>query len=1394
MRIARTSPSRSSRTARPWGRSRSRAPAAMGLDGEGSTSRFRPARRSGSSSSRSPRRTGGAPSACRRGRRDERQVAGAHARIRHRSDHGADAGAGRIRPRRGLLPHCRAELRELAAAAAPGAAPGHRADRAVLVVQFRASRPHQVALRRLAPRLHHLAGRAPRRARVAPARVRFRRPAQLLALPVGAVPIPRRRRAGPAPLLVRGADVLPRPPRLLRHPHLRDVGGSRPGLAARHRAAAGWDLRPRARGQAQRMVPPTGAAGARAAAPSRAEERGAAQAALAAAFSAGALRRLAPPLARSAAASPRLDRVPHPARSLRLVVLRPGPARSALPRFLPPGARRAGPSAAHRRDARRRRRLAAGRIRAPPLGRAAPPGAGPRRRRAPPVPASHHADLWRDQALARVPGPACAGGRLAPGPRRTRTAEALGGRAGDAVAGALADRTSAPVRHQRLRRAGRRTPWRGYPGDAAAVLVEQRHRRAALAEFPLSAGSARVLPRGERRELSRLHPGGRAASGHPLCVRPGAVGLRGAAMAPGVPRPRAPDLERVRHPASGDGAVPGRSAASGGVRPPGFARRAVEWPADGTVGPDPRSEAAGAERLRPRQGRRSAGGGPARLPPAHRGVARRRAGGPVREGAHPRGPARAGHLPRRLRARPRGDAARVRADRPLLPQRRVPAAASRRAGGADRALHHPVPGRLGPGVPGVGAGKVQAARPGRADGEGRGSTAARLPAAALSLGPLAAAFRGAIVRDLGRWRGLVRLAHLVEEEQGVLAVALRLERHADLEQRVRDLVRALVLLQHLLELDDGVVPLLLRIVRLAQPVLRVGRQLVLGVAVEEVLQQIARLGRLPLNELLVGQVVERAAIRRPLLLLLLLGHELVRGVQRLLLFRRRLFQGVQPVLDDLELAAKGGDVVLRLLHVDRQVRAALAGGARELVERLLQRFRALLLLGGQLLAFGRGGLDLLLQIGAQGRDVLPHLFALLRGGHAGSAEKRDEKQSLHSGLHRDLDAAILGVRGLVVAGVGRTFLAVAGGLELRGIGAELNEILAYGIGAALAQRQVVFGGAALVGMAGDDQPAERRALQTLEGGVKRLARLRRKGGVVVAEIDRLRIAGAGPAAEGILRPTDAVGAGLSLRAIGIGAAPLLANATALRALSARAAVRVGGALRNALALRALHPLPALLVPGALGLRHADGVTAEGPVGVGGAVRVLAALPAEPVDADLPVIGAVRVRLALRVLGLRTPGGHDRHENEECLPHGAHLLAPARGVKEGELVAPPQSLQLMLAAQRRGPGPGGLRVHQGQRATATRVARAASAAVGGEALGKVVGDAGVQGSVPAAEEVDAPHGAQSLTGLIRKGKFSAGRPCYIVHPGTVDGAPPSVTFLSQTACPLPSARNPTPAAP
>ena len=98
------------------------------------------------------------------------------------------------------------------------------------------------------------------------------------------------------------------------------------------------------------------------------------------------------------------------------------------------------------------------------------------------------------------------------------------------------------------------------------------------------------------------------------------------------------------------------------------------------------------------------------------------------------------------------------------------------------------------------------------------------------------------------------------------------------------------------------------------------------------------------------------------------------------------------MLQDLDLPAQRGDVVLRLLQIDGQVGAALARCAGELVERVLQRLGPLGLLGGQLVALHAGGVDFLFQLGAQVRDILAHLLPFLRRRHARHGSHGEPKQ------------------------------------------------------------------------------------------------------------------------------------------------------------------------------------------------------------------------------------------------------------------------------------------------------------------------------------------------------------------------------------------------------------------
>src|SRR5439155_11174054 len=224
--------------------------------------------------------------------------------------------------------------------------------------------------------------------------------------------------------------------------------------------------------------------------------------------------------------------------------------------------------AADRGAPRWRRDLASRRLRAAPARIPALARARPRWRRAAALPALHHADLRWHQALARLRRLAGARGGFPDGAgRAAATAARVGGNC-HVRRGHLADRARPSLRHQRLRGALGRHPGRGDARHAAAVLVEQRDRRAALAERQLPAWSAGVFPRSERRELPDLPVGRDAARRHPVRAESRAGRLRRAAVAPGVPRPRAGDLERIRDRAAGDGALPGRSPTGDRLRAP----------------------------------------------------------------------------------------------------------------------------------------------------------------------------------------------------------------------------------------------------------------------------------------------------------------------------------------------------------------------------------------------------------------------------------------------------------------------------------------------------------------------------------------------------------------------------------------------------------------------------------------------------------------------------------------------------------------------------------------------------------------------------------------------------------------------------------------------------------
>src|SRR5207302_8223239 len=165
------------------------------------------------------------------------------------------------------------------------------------------------------------------------------------------------------------------------------------------------------------------------------------------ALAAGAARDLAAALARPAPAPRRLDRLPHPSRPLRLVLLRRSPARSALPPLLSAGARRAGAAAADRGAALGGGREAPCRLRPAPPRCAAAARVGSRRRGRAALHAAHDSHLRRNQALARVPrAPFARGG----GPGRAHRALAFSRSARRPLARPLADRARPPLRHERL--------------------------------------------------------------------------------------------------------------------------------------------------------------------------------------------------------------------------------------------------------------------------------------------------------------------------------------------------------------------------------------------------------------------------------------------------------------------------------------------------------------------------------------------------------------------------------------------------------------------------------------------------------------------------------------------------------------------------------------------------------------------------------------------------------------------------------------------------------------------------------------------------------------------------------------------------------------------------------
>src|SRR5690606_11894191 len=101
----------------------------------------------------------------------------------------------------------------------------------------------------------------------------------------------------------------------------------------------------------------------------------------------------------------------------------------------------------------------------------------------------------------------------------------------------------------------------------------------------------------------------------------------------------------------------------------------------------------------------------------------------------------------------------------------------------------------------------------------------------------------------------------------------------------------------------------------------------------------------------------------------------------------------------------------------------------------------------------------------------------------------------------DLGAAVLRPRVLTRALGRRLLLAEAHGLDLRVVHAQQGERAAHGLGALLAQRQVVLAAAALVGVAFDGDLARRVGLQEAGMAVDHRLELGLDGVAVEVEID-----------------------------------------------------------------------------------------------------------------------------------------------------------------------------------------------------------------------------------------------------------------------------------------------------
>ena len=111
----------------------------------------------------------------------------------------------------------------------------------------------------------------------------------------------------------------------------------------------------------------------------------------------------------------------------------------------------------------------------------------------------------------------------------------------------------------------------------------------------------------------------------------------------------------------------------------------------------------------------------------------------------------------------------------------------------------------------------------------------------------------------------------------------------------------------------------------------------------------------------------------------------------------RLVQLIEPVLDHFQRAADLRDVVLRLLEIDGEVGAALAGSAVQRVHGVLHFLELRGLLRLELLPVGGARFLLGLEVLLEGVDARAHLLAFLlrRDARSGAERQRDRGEALH---------------------------------------------------------------------------------------------------------------------------------------------------------------------------------------------------------------------------------------------------------------------------------------------------------------------------------------------------------------------------------------------------------------